>query len=934
MASPDVLIAAFRDYNVGAFDLAEAVSFAVRIEPYLLRRMRLELLPNLDAGAEADVWLSPLMQVRSPEGALFYPEIAAALRRHLAEHDPIRYWQAWELMERMHQHLPATVQLEERIVFLSSSGHPDALEEVDQLLQRAAKTLVTSEKRVGIANWAARALPRFPEDVRNLEGANILASASYLRLTQHLPLGELNQEMPPWMSWILPTGTSDAQVRVRLLPDGIELTLGETGSNKIEVPDIEPSLVEISWKAEDGREEREQVPLQRGQPCLIETPSRSFDIRTVHGKRYRLTKKRPIAERKTGIEESEVTTKQKTGIQDSNITTIRNENKDRAVVFLHGFTGSRDDTWDRFPGLLGIAIGNWDIFTVGYATTMLPDVVGVWSADPDLPILSTMLCTQMQVPPFHNYKSLALIGHSMGGLIIQKALVQDPQLAKRVSHVLLYGTPSGGLSKANSIFFWKRQLKNMAADSSFITDLRADWKRLYGADAPFKLLVVAGASDQFVPPASSLEPFDPKVQRVVMGDHLSMVKPNDISAPTIALAAAALSAESTPAPDTASELRLAAERPMAGVTDLIEKAETSQGEMSAKMIVDAALALEKAGKRPDAIALLERHQEQDTDIKATYGGRLKRIWLETNQNEYAERALAQYEGALKSANDPEQIYYYAINIAFMKFVYSDDVAAAQSMATLALQYAAPSGNDVWKTATVAEANLYFGRIEESLKEYRKLLTLGAEIWKLQSASLQAGRIAAKLNNRVLTEELEAIFTPGAKRVNRIFLSYSHKDKEWVDRLKVMIAPYLRAAESELDLWDDSRLQAGQQWDVEIHHALAEAGVGVALVSASFLGSEYVVDKQLPAMIKAADEEGLRLLWVYISAAGWEETPLKRFQATHDTKKPLNALPGREQDEILKSVAQQIKEAALGATSRFKNQPNGETRTEASAKGLQ
>jgi len=64
-------------------------------------------------------------------------------------------------------------------------------------------------------------------------------------------------------------------------------------------------------------------------------------------------------------------------LQESNVTTIRNEKRDRAVIFLHGFTGSRDDTWDRFPGLLGIALGNWDIFTVGYATTMLPDVVGV-----------------------------------------------------------------------------------------------------------------------------------------------------------------------------------------------------------------------------------------------------------------------------------------------------------------------------------------------------------------------------------------------------------------------------------------------------------------------------------------------------------------------------------------------------------------------------
>lgn len=625
-------------------------------------------------------------------------------------------------------------------------------------------------------------------------------------------------------------------------------------------------------------------------------------------------------------------------LQESNITTIRCKKKDRAVVFLHGFTGSRDDTWDRFPGLLGTAIEDWDIFTVGYATTMLPDVVGVWSADPDLPILSTMLCTTLQVPPFNDYASLALIGHSMGGLIIQEGLLHDPGLAKRVSHVLLFGTPSGGLRKANWIYFWKRQLKNMAADSSFITELRGKWKSLYGVQTPFKLLVVAGASDQFVPPSSSLEPFDKQLQRVVMGDHLSIVKPNDSNSPSLALAVAILTTGTTPKPDMASELRLAAERPDARAVDLAQEVksriESDAAPISVKEIVDAALALEKIGQRDRAIALLQQHKERSTDIKGTLAGRLKRIWLETEQAEYAERSLALYQEALQGAKDPEQIYYQAINVAFMKLVFSNDPEAARSMAELALKNAAPPGNDVWKTATVAEAHLYFGRVEESLKEYRRLLTLGAEMWKLQSASLQAGRIAAKLNNRALAEELESIFTPGAKRVNRIFLSYSHKDKEWVDRLKVMIAPYLRAAESELDFWDDSRLQAGQQWDAEIHHALSEAGVGVALVSSSFLGSPYVMDKELPVMIKAADEGGLRLLWVYISSAGWEETSLKRFQATHDTKTPLNALPGPEQDEILKSVARQIKEAALSATTRFTNQAGGQAQSGASASGPQ
>ncbi len=52
-----------------------------------------------------------------------------------------------------------------------------------------------------------------------------------------------------------------------------------------------------------------------------------------------------------------------------------------------------------------------------------------------------------------------------------------------------------------------------------------------------------------------------------------------------------------------------------------------------------------------------------------------------------------------------------------------------------------------------------------------------------------------------------------------------------------------------------------------------------------------------------------------TAAGWEKTPLKRFQATDDTKQALDRLSVPEQNEILKSIARQIKEAALSSTDR-------------------
>ena len=152
-----------------------------------------------------------------------------------------------------------------------------------------------------------------------------------------------------------------------------------------------------------------------------------------------------------------------TEYQRGTLNTIRiGPDRDRAVVFLHGFSGDRDDTWDRLPGLLGTVVADWDIYTLGYATTFRPDFLGVWSADPDLPILATMLTTQASIDPLKRYRSLALVAHSMGGLVVQRALVDDPELANRTEKVVLFGTPSAGLRKASWLFSWKRQLRNMA----------------------------------------------------------------------------------------------------------------------------------------------------------------------------------------------------------------------------------------------------------------------------------------------------------------------------------------------------------------------------------------------------------------------------------------------------------------------------------------
>ena len=141
----------------------------------------------------------------------------------------------------------------------------------------------------------------------------------------------------------------------------------------------------------------------------------------------------------------------------------------------------------------------------------------------------------------------------------------------------------------------------------------------------------------------------------------------------------------------------------------------------------------------------------------------------------------------------------------------------------------------------------------------------------------------------------------------VFVSYSHADREWLDRLRTHLAPYIRG--ESIDLWDDTRIAPGDDWAEEIDRAIAEARVAVLLVSSDFLASEYVTAVELPAIFRYAGTD-LTVMWIPIRASVFEATPLKRFQAVHDPRHPLASLPKPEQDEALVAISKQIA-AAVG-----------------------
>lgn len=597
-----------------------------------------------------------------------------------------------------------------------------------------------------------------------------------------------------------------------------------------------------------------------------------------------------------------------------------------AILFLHGFRGDSDETWDRFPFVLGAeeSLRNWDILSLGYHTSFLPGTRGTWSADPELPILATLFRTQLGIPPLSSYRQLAVIAHSMGGLIAQQALVDNSVLTNVVRHLFLFGTPSAGLRKAaflSSLFglFIGDQVHNMADDGEYIKQLRAGWTQAFGEDPPFKFYTIAGDKDQFVPPESSLGPFARKYQRVVAGDHLSMVKPRNNGADVVRLIISALTRVAEPQ-GPSSPLRAAAELGQLAPQGLAIAKSAAAGEQvftTQAQVVEAALALDRDGERADAIALLERYRHLGTDVVGTLAGRIKRRWLQDGNKEDAEWALSLYESALRAnLGMPEtqetidQIFYHAINVAFLKQVAFGLAGQAKESAKLALAYARKRvPPDVWSVATEAEGLLYLGDYQGALAKYQEAISLKPEPWKLLSTGQQAQQIAARLGEKDLEEKLKVLFEPPPARANKIFVSYSHTDSAWRDQLDLVLKPLMKGSD-RLEFWADNQIQPGADWFKEISDALATSRVAVLLVSAEFLASDFIRDHELPVILGAVDRGEVVLIWIYLSPALYDSGPLAKYQAAHDIARPLEGLTKVEQRAVLTDVARKIKTAVF------------------------
>ena len=152
------------------------------------------------------------------------------------------------------------------------------------------------------------------------------------------------------------------------------------------------------------------------------------------------------------------------------------------------------------------------------------------------------------------------------------------------------------------------------------------------------------------------------------------------------------------------------------------------------------------------------------------------------------------------------------------------------------------------------------------------------------------------------------FAAPVVQLKQVFVSYSHADAEWLERVKKFLAPL--ESLGVLRIWDDQQIKPGDEWLLEIKKSLAAARLALLLVTQDFLQSEFIQRQELVSLLSSAERDGLKVIWIAVKASTVQDSPISKFQAVNDPARPLEGLTEAERNQVLVEIYKKVKDVAL------------------------
>ena len=404
------------------------------------------------------------------------------------------------------------------------------------------------------------------------------------------------------------------------------------------------------------------------------------------------------------------------------------EGSNNLLLFVHGLSGEAADTFGIIPELLmkDERMNGWDMKPLGYSPNVDPEFgKDIWGGIKDIDKISNYLAKSFKYK-FDKYDRIAIVAHSLGGLIAQKAIVNlSEDLRSKISHVLLLGTPNYGIEAAKLTKLWNNKYQELSSTGDFIISLRNEWDFIFKNKYPFTLKVAAAIDDEYVNIASSFGSFPEEYCETIAGNHLSMVKPTDEFNDCYMLIVNTLTNNEFYNKYTnKEEINIA----LGKYDAVIKKLLPISNSLDIDGLRQLVFSLEGIDRKKEALEIITNHPlaKDNGDLFGIIGGRYKRSYLLNYSKEDGDKSFEYYSKGLDIAikeNNLNQIYYQAINLAFISIVVKGNETEMLKYANQALEAANACRNNLWKYATIAEANLYLDNLDVAKEYYLKAAEL-------------------------------------------------------------------------------------------------------------------------------------------------------------------------------------------------------------------
>ena len=142
-------------------------------------------------------------------------------------------------------------------------------------------------------------------------------------------------------------------------------------------------------------------------------------------------------------------------------------------------------------------------------------------------------------------------------------------------------------------------------------------------------------------------------------------------------------------------------------------------------------------------------------------------------------------------------------------------------------------------------------------------------------------------------------------MSKIFISYSHQDEDWKDRLqkKLMVLEL----EGYFTVWEDRQLKPGDKWQPAIKRELAQFDVAVTLISDDFLTSNFIRTEEVPDLLLRQEQENIRIIPLILKPCTWQEIPwIKAILGGSKDNVAMSGLSEHDQEVVLTKLAKEIK----------------------------